>query len=388
MSVKKFELSNVMTVMLNHFSHDFFPATIPVLVPILLEKYDLSLQLGALFIIMIRMPSVLNPLLGAYADRFKLRYVVIFAPLVTALFINAVYYSPNYYLTLFLLLMTGLSSTMYHIPAPVMMKHFAGNKIGTGMSLFMVGGETARSLGPLALSAILEYYYLGTASFLLIGIFALTIVFWKKFNKATIAEEYQAKQAKTNGIKEVLKRNKKLYMVLAVIILVKTFFTASLSAFLPTFMTFKGVGIAKAGVALAILEIAGAAGTFLAGTLSDKFGRYSVLKVSVVLAPLLYVVFLLAPGAWVLALLVLLGLTVFAVNPIIMALIQENEKDYPAAANSIYMTMNFAFSFSILYLIGLIGDIWSLETAYTVCSIVGFVSIPFVFILPKIEIKS
>lgn len=388
MSSRKFELSNVFTVMLNHFTHDFFPATIPVLVPILLEKYDLSLQLGALFIIMIRMPSVLNPILGAYADRFKLRYIVIFAPLVTALFINGVYYSPNYYLTLFLLLLSGLSSTLYHIPAPVMMKHFSGNKIGTGMSLFMVGGETARSLGPLALSAILEYYYLGTASLLLIAIVIFTIIFWKKFNNAAIAEEYSPKYAKGNGIKEVLKRNKKLYMVLAVIILVKTFFTASLSAFLPTFLTFKGVGIAKAGVALAVLEIAGAAGTFLAGTLSDKFGRYSVLKYSVVLAPFLYIAFLIAPGAWILAILVTLGLTVFAVNPIIMALIQENEKDYPAAANSIYMTLNFTFSFSILYLIGLIGDIWSLETAYTICGIIGFLSIPFVFILPKIEIKS
>ncbi len=388
MGAKKFELSNVLTVMLNHFTHDFFPATIPVLVPILLEKYELSLQLGALFIIMIRIPSVLNPILGVYADRFKLRYIVIFAPIVSALFINAVYYSPNYYLTLFLLLMTGLSSTMYHIPAPVMMKHFSGDKIGTGMSLFMVGGETARSVGPLVLSAILAYYYLGAASVLLIVVALLTLVFWKKFNNATISEEYTHKKAKQNGIKEVLKRNKKLYMVLAVIIFVKTFFTASLSAFLPTFLTFKGEGIAKAGIALAVLEIAGAAGTFLAGTLSDKFGRYSVLKFSVVLSPLLYLVFLLAPGAWVLVLLVMLGLTVFAVNPIIMALIQENEKDYPAAANSIYMTLNFSFSFSILYLIGLIGDIWSLGTAYTICSIVGFVSIPFAFILPKIEIKS
>ncbi len=388
MSVRKFELSNVLTVMLNHFTHDFFPATIPVLVPILLKKYDLSLQLSALFIIMIRMPSVLNPIIGAYADRFKLRYIVIFAPIVSALFINAVYYSPSYYLTLFLLLMTGISSTLYHIPAPVMMKHFAGDKLGTGMSLFMVGGEMARALGPLILSAILEYYYLGTASLLLVGVVLLTMLFWNRFNTESIAEDYSPKQTKNNGIKDVLKRNKKLYLVLAVIILAKTFFTASLSAFLPTFLTFKGVGIAKAGFALAVLEIAGAAGTFLAGSLSDKFGRFLVLKISVIIAPLLYVVFLLSPGAWVLALLVLLGLTVFAVNPIIMALIQENEKDYPAAANSIYMTMNFAFSFSILYLIGLIGDIWSLETAYTVCSVVGFSSIPFVFILPKIKIKN
>jgi FSR family fosmidomycin resistance protein-like MFS transporter len=269
-----------------------------------------------------------------------------------------------------------------------MMKHFAGDKLGTGMSLFMVGGEMARALGPLVLSAILEYYYLGTASLLLVGVVLLTMLFWNRFNTESIAEDYSPKQNKKNGIKDVLKRNKKLYLVLAVIILAKTFFTASLSAFLPTFLTFKGVGIAKAGFALAVLEIAGAAGTFLAGSLSDKFGRFLVLKIAVIVAPLLYVVFLLSPGAWVLALLVLLGLTVFAVNPIIMALIQENEKDYPAAANSIYMTMNFAFSFSILYLIGLIGDIWSLDTAYTVCSVVGFSSIPFVFILPKIKIKN
>ena len=93
--------------------------------------------------------------------------------------------------------------------------------------------------------------------------------------------------------------------------------------------------------ALTILEAAGVAGALLTGTLSDRWGRRRMLLSLLCAAPVLMLFFLFGPKALALPLLIALGLTAISPTPVMMAIVQDQFPDHRAAANGVYMFINF-----------------------------------------------
>ena len=87
--------------------------------------------------------------MGILAERIRIRYLMIAAPSVTAITMSMIGLAPTYSFLAILMLVSGISSSSFHVPTPVMIKHVAGDKTGRGMSFYMVGGELARTLGPI-----------------------------------------------------------------------------------------------------------------------------------------------------------------------------------------------------------------------------------------------
>ena len=86
-----------------------------------------------------------------------------------------------------LLLIAGISSAIYHIPAPVMVRHLSGNKIGRGMSFFMLGGELARTTGPIIILSAIGYFGVeGSYKVLFIGLIVSVYLFFKILKYITI----------------------------------------------------------------------------------------------------------------------------------------------------------------------------------------------------------
>ncbi|MCB9503725.1 MAG: MFS transporter [Deferribacteres bacterium] len=102
--------------------------------------------------------SLFNPFIGLLADKMCVKYIVIWTPGFTALFMSLVGLSPSYLILFILLFVSGISSTLFHVPAPVMIKHLSAEKTGAGMSYFMFGGELARTLGPLIITAAMSLW--------------------------------------------------------------------------------------------------------------------------------------------------------------------------------------------------------------------------------------
>ncbi len=66
-----------------------------------------------------------------------------------------------------------------------------------------------------------------------------------------------------------------------------------------------------------------------------------------------------------------------------MALIQENAYEYPAAANGIFMTMNFFLGSLAVMTLGLLSDLIGLESSYWVCTLLSLSGIPCALLLKK-----
>jgi FSR family fosmidomycin resistance protein-like MFS transporter len=182
-------------------------------------------------------------------------------------------------------------------------------------------------------------------------------------------------------LRELL-RNSRLFLILAGILLSKNIVIAALTSFLPTFLVDRGSSLWLAGTSLSIVQFFGGLGSFTAGSLSDWIGRRNTLLISATLTPLIMVVFLLVKGWLLLPVLAVLGLFSFAVNPVLMALVQENARTYPSVANGMFMTLGFLTISLSTFGIGLLADRIGLEITYGVCAVASLIGVPTTLMLP------
>ena len=77
------------------------------------------------------------------------------------------------------------------------------------------------------------------------------------------------------------------------------------------------------------------------------------------------------------------GFTVLSTTPVMLAIIQENAKSNPAAANGLFMMISFAVRAFAVLIAGVIGDLAGLENMFIVSAVIGFTAIPFLLKLEK-----
>jgi FSR family fosmidomycin resistance protein-like MFS transporter len=121
----------------------------------------------------------------------------------------------------------------------------------------------------------------------------------------------------------------------------------------------------------------------LGGSLSDRLGRRMILFVSLLLTPILMLLFLAVDGWLRFPILLAMGLTALSVTPVIMALVQESLPDNRALANGIYMALSFVLRSGVVVLVGAMGDLWSMRQAFLACALVTLLGLPFLLLLPK-----
>jgi len=155
---KQFIKTKVMLISFAHFAHDVFSAFLAPLLPLIIEKLGLSLSMVALLDVIRRIPALFNPLFGLIAEKRDVKYFVILTPAITAISMSLIGLAPSYTFLIILILVSGISSALFHIPSPTMVKMASGDRTGTGMSYYMVGGELACTVGPLLATAGVSWW--------------------------------------------------------------------------------------------------------------------------------------------------------------------------------------------------------------------------------------
>lgn len=382
MNNNKFQTGKVGLVSFSHFLHDVYPAFFAPMLPLLIDKLGITYAMGGFLVLLIRFPSILNPLFGLIADKRNLKITLALMPALTSSAIVCLPFAKSYLALCALMLFAGFSSALYHVPAPVIIRRMSGERVGAGMSFFMFGGELARTAGPLAVISAISLFGFENIWFAAFGGYALSAALLYKLKDLPDSRTNGNSKA-LNGLKETWRRLRKLYLTIAGLVFCKSFLILSLTTFLPAFMTMKGFGLWLAGSALSLLELSGAAGTMTSGTLSDKIGRKRMLGIITVAAPCVLLAFLFSDGWVQYALLFILGFLSFSESPVFMALVQDYESEFPASANSIYMTFNFVIGSLAALAIGYLSDWFGLENAFFVCAGIAFTGIVFVQFLPS-----
>jgi FSR family fosmidomycin resistance protein-like MFS transporter len=372
-----FQTEQIVTISGGHFIHDVYSAFLAPLLPLIIEKLSLTLTMAGSLSAFMQIPAILNPFIGHLADKFSLRYFVIFAPAITATLISWMGLTPNYFSLALLLIVTGVSVAVFHAPAPAMVGRLSGDRVGRGMSWFMAGGELGRTLGPLfAVWAVSIWGLNGIYRVSILGWAASVILFLR-------LKDIPGTTNKTSSLRAILPKIMTLFVPLTLVMVFRNFMVVSMTTYLPTYLSTNGYSLFLAGAALSILEFSGVGGALMSGTISDRLGRKSVLLFVAVVSPLLMLAFLYVDG-WLLILVLLgLGFTSLSTGPVFLAMVQDHFPLNRAVGNGIFLSISFLLRSLAMLLVGMAGDRIGLQSAFFWSTVISVMAIPGILWLPS-----
>jgi FSR family fosmidomycin resistance protein-like MFS transporter len=209
------------------------------------------------------------------------------------------------------------------------------------------------------------------------------VLLYFKFKDIPIAGEL-SKEKKESGAIKAIKEHQKFFISVGGIYFFMALVKGSLTTFLPTYMTESGATLWAGGISLSIVQFAGAAGTFFAGTISDKIGRRFTLIIMGVSTPFLLLLFVFISNTpFAIPILILIGFLMFATTPVLLAEVNVIKSEHSGLFNGIFMTLNFISGAIAMLVIGFAGDLFGLKTTYIFASGISLFSLFFILRLPK-----
>jgi FSR family fosmidomycin resistance protein-like MFS transporter len=383
-----FKFSSLITISLAHMLHDIYSSFLSPVIPLLINKFSISYSFTSLLSVIQRLPSVISPFVGLLADRISLRYLVIISPSITGIVMSLLGVAPHYIVIVILLLIMGISSSLFHVPAPVMIRKVVGERKGMGMSFYMLGGEIARTTGPLIIvGAVSLWTFEGTwrlIPFCIAGSFMLFL----RLRKIKVYSEFE-KREKILGRWKTFKSFLPYLIPITIFLFFNTFIRQIFRFYLPTYMDIQGESLWTGGIALSVFHFSGAAGSLICGTYSDKIGRTMTLIIMAVLTPVIMWLFVhIHIKAVNFILLIALGVVSVGTGPVLLAFINDIPTDRMAFLNGLYISIAFLTSSADIMIVGIISDWIGLENTFKLCTYLGILAIPAVFYISTKKYKS
>ncbi len=372
----------MITVSAAHLFHDIHSSFLAPLLPLLIDKMGLSLSAAALLDVTRKSPALFNPLIGLIADRICVKYLVIFAPAVTSITMCLLGVAPSFPVLMTLLLVGGFSAVVFHVPAPVLIKHFSGDQTGRGMSYFMFGGELARTVGPLLITAAVSWWGLeGSVLLLPLGLAATLGLYiqLRHIEPPRRDHENSSDENQEGSVRPYLP----MLAGIGGFLLFRMGIKSALTLYLPTFLTGRGESLWTGGMALALFQLAGAASTIVSGSVADRLGNRRTLFFVAIGTPVATAFLAYAQGWVMVPLLLVSGLLIFASGPVLLALVQDSGTKRPAFLNSLFMTMNWLTGAGAVLIVGTLGDRIGLEATYRIAAVASVAAVPFLLLMGR-----
>jgi len=365
-----------------HAAHDIYTGFLAPLLPILIDDLSLLKVQGGLLSAFLLWPSVLQPVFGRIADRSDLKKYVFLAPAITAIFMSLLGVSRNFTMLAIMLLIAGISSAGFHAIAPAMAGRISGNKIGKGMSFWMVGGELGWMIGPIVIISVVTLFSVQATPWLMIGGIAASCVLFFLF------KDIHARTPPLNSgisLNSSLKAIMPMMLPMVGMITARSLMRGASHSFLPVYLTEQGAGLWLAGTSQSIQLGAGVIGTLIGGSIRDRIESKTIILISILGSILFMVLFLHTQGVYQIITLLFMGLFSIMVQPVNMAMVQEYSPESRSLANGLYLALLFSINAVAGIVIGYLYDQFGGYQAFLWSAIVGVAGIPFVFLLPDTE---
>ena len=380
-----FDRRGVLTVSGAHLAHDLYSSFLGPLIPAVQEKLGVSLFVASLMVPAQQMPSIVQPFVGAWADRASKRWFVVATPGIAALTVSSIGLAPHIGLIVLLLICSGLASAAFHAPSIALVGEYGGSKTGRAMSYFMFGGEVSRALGPLIITAAIAWFTLeGSFVVAVFGVAASIILYFTVDTTKSDSDAADRRQLNI-AIRPLLRARIRWLTGLFGFSLMVSAFNAPFAFFLFKYLLVEGRSEFFAGLSLSLYFAAGGFGGLIWGPLSDRMGRRNVLYGTLGISPVIVYLYLALEGVSGVGLVVLIVAGVFSMasRPIMLALAQEILPESRAQMSGLMLAFGFVTMSLITMAFGAISDEVGIETALWYIPVFGFFAIPFIALLPR-----
>ncbi len=370
---------------LGHLAVDSAQGAIPALIPYFMTHYGLSYKdAGALVFANLLIASVLQPILGFYADKVSKPWLAPLGCLMGGVAITSLGFTSSYWTVILAVVASGMGSAIFHPEAALMVNKLTRKKKGKAMGTFSVGGNAGFAVGPMVAGACA--YKFGIEYLTIFGLFSLIVALGIFTQMPRLLREAKSMddEGKASG-QEEKKNDWHSFGKLSVLILVRSAGFTLCNTFLPLlWIHVLGTSKAEGAGALTILFTIGAFLTYFGGIFSDKFGFIKVIRISF---------FFMVPAFFILThtdnvllatiLLLPAAISLFApYSPIVVLGQQYLGKNAGFAAG---VTLGLSTSIGGLFapLIGWAADQWGLQMALQVLWVAGFIGFAVTFTLSE-----
>jgi FSR family fosmidomycin resistance protein-like MFS transporter len=376
-----FDRASVVAVSAQHATHDLYAAFVGTLLPVLIERLGIPIGAAGALASAYRLPSIQQPFLGSWSDKYDARLLVVWMPVTTAIAISCLGFAPSYAATLMVLLLAGLSSAAFHPAAGAMVTRVGGDRWGRATAYFQTGGEIGRMLGPALIASVLTYIALERIWVLVLPAIAISLYAYRMVAGKNARIPRPPPPA---ALGAAIRAQRGPIALMGMIILLRSLSIASFQTYFPTFMTQAGHPLQVAGFALTLYEIGAVGGQFLGGGLSDRVGRRRMMLVSQLTAgPMLFGALAYAGQPIGFAFLIGGGFLALLAGSVQMALMQELLPGNRSVASGISYFLGYESAVVATLVIGFVADLVGLASALSVSVWLSIASIPFTLMLPE-----
>lgn len=266
-----------------HLLNDSLQAVIPAVLPILQDNLSLSyFNLGVILLVMNITASLLQPVVGHFADKTPRPFILPAAMLVSGMGMLGIAFAENYYSVLLSVALVGVGSAIFHPEASRVAHMASGPRRGLGQSIFQVGGNTGQALAPLMTALIfVPFGQNGAFWFVIPAALAMSVLVYVAFWYA--GQERLRKARAQIRLITLHKQERMIAMGLLILIVsFRSWISAAYQSFYPLYLIdVMGVSVSHAQIYVFVFLLAGAIGTFFGGPLADRFGRRNLMIISI-----------------------------------------------------------------------------------------------------------
>lgn len=359
---------NVSLMSLSHFVSDFYGGFLPVLLPVIAARYDISYsQSAAIYMVFSVAMNLCQPPIGIVADRRNLNYVMPLSIITSGLLASFIIFSPNLWILMLVVLLCGLCSSCFHpISANNLTRVLISGRQGLGTSIYIAGGNLGFSIAPLCIGAVLDYMGEQYLALLAIPAIVTTLLIYKQHLHTKPLQQKQS-GVDSNFLKVIASRQ---FIMLNAAIGLRSWTYCAFVVFIPLLFDAKGYSSFEGAVSLVVMLIGAVVGGLVGGTFTDRFGPKKVTLVSFIIALFSGCIFVHYSDMSPLALICLFicGAGVYGSTPNAIVWTQRLLPDYAGFAASLILGMSFGIGYICCLITGWFGDNFGLQESifYTV----------------------
>ncbi|MGN6548594.1 MAG: MFS transporter [Pararhizobium sp.] len=370
-----------------HFLNDMMQSMLAAIYPMLKTNYNLDFgQIGFLTLTFQVTASLLQPLIGAYADKRPLTYSLPVGMASTFIGLILLAFAGHYRLLLLGAGFVGLGSAVFHPESSRVARLASGGKHGTAQSIFQVGGNVGSAIGPLLAAFIIlpagqkSVAWFSVAA--LVGIIVLTKVGgWYGRYRVNAAKKPAPVFVSPYSRRRVVFT----LVVLALLVFSKYIYLASLTSYYIFYLMHKfAIPVQDAQVYLFLFLGAVAVGTLIGGPIGDRIGRKRVIWCSILGVLPFTLALPYADLFWTAILSMVIGVILASAFPAIVVYAQEMVPGRVGMVAGLFFGFAFGMGGIAAAVLGQVADARGIEFVYSVCSFLPLIGLLTIF-LPNVR---
>ena len=328
--------------------------------------------------------SLLQPVYGVISDRFLKRSMVVFGPLIAAVFLSSLGTAQTPAMLVMLVILGGMGVGMFHPQGAAMVMRAASadgrrDREGLIMSTFSSAGTVGYALGPVLVAAVVGSFGLERSWYTAIW----GVAFWFLLLRYCPVLEKKERGADAPSLTDALRASWGPLTLLYFAVVLRSAVAVSIQTYLPFSLNQAGISSTTVSWVLAGFLFFGGLGGFFGGALADRLGARRVTLVAMLLATPMLLASFTATGA-VSYMFLLAGGTVLNL-PIPISVVMA-QRLVPGGAGTVSaLMMGFAWGAGALLtpLVGMLSERYGFIRALIVTALVPWLSAVLLWRYPK-----